>query len=125
MFNLEEVYVSINSYLLKLKKVVEEQATFTWFKTRFVSKKRVDDLLCCIEGSFPEEYKKHIEKYGGSNMAGYKTYQKLTIAARRKALLSSDSYSVDYAQVLYLIKSFQSGIKSDLKKLCESDNNMF
>jgi hypothetical protein len=125
MLNIEETYVAINNYLLKLQKVIEKQATFTWFKTKFVPKKRIDDLLCCIEGSFPSEYKEYIKTYGGSNLTGYKAYQKLLVSIRRKALLSSETYSIKYEDVIYLIKSFQSGLKSDLKKVCESDNNMF
>ena len=95
------------------------------FKTKFVPQKRIDDLLCCIEGSFPEEYKEYIKTYGGSNLTGYKAYQKLLTAIRRKAFLSPESYSIKTEDVFYQIKAFQSTLKSDLKKVCESNNNMF
>ena len=125
MFNPEEIHTVINEYLLKLKRVIETQASFTWFKTKFVPQKRIDDLLCCIEGSFPEEYKEYIKTYGGSNLTGYKTYQKLLAAIRRKTFLSPESYSIKTEDVFYQIKAFQSTLKSDLKKVCESNNNMF
>ena len=125
MFNLEESYSVTNSYLLKLKNVIEEQASFTWFKTKYVSKKRIDDLLCCIEGSFPEEYKNHIREFGDLSLSGYRTYKNMANCIRKKALLFPDNYSIDFAHVLHQIKAFQSGLKSDLKKLCETGSNMF
>lgn len=125
MFNPDDICITINGYLSKLKRVIDDQASFVWFKTRYVPKKRIDDLLCCIEGSFPDEYKENIKTYGGSNMSGYRAYQKLTASLRRKALLSSESYSIVYEEVLSLMKSFQSNIRYDLRKVCESDNNMF
>lgn len=124
MFNPEESYVVINKFLSKLKKEIEEQATFTWFKTKFVSKKRIDDLLCCIEGSFPEEYKQRIRETGGIGLNGYRAYQRLANIVRRKAFFSSESYSVDYVEVFSQIRVFQSGLKLDFKKLCETNDTM-
>lgn len=125
MFNPDDICITINGYLTKIKRVIDTQTSFTWFKNKYVPKKRIDDLLCCIEGSFPDEYRENIKTHGGSNMSGYRAYQKLTASLRRKALLSSESYSIVYEEVLSLMKSFQSNIRYDLRKVCESDNNMF
>ena len=125
MFNPEETLATIGSYLNKLKKTIEKQATFTWFKIKIVPKKRIDDLLCCIEGSFPEEYKNHIKTLGSNNLSGYKAYQKLIAAIRRKSFFCSENYSVLYEEALHQIMAFQSGLKSDLKKVFEANNNMF
>ena len=40
-------------------------------------------------------------------------------------MLSSGSYSILYEEAFNQIKAFQTGLRSDLKKVCESDNNMF
>jgi hypothetical protein len=125
MLNYEDVYITISDYLLKLKQLIGSQAYATWFKTRIISKKRIDDILCCIEGSFPEEYKNYVKVHGSTSLGGFKAYQKLIASIRRRVFLNSESYAVLYEEALLQIRNFQSGLKLDLKRVCESDNNMF
>ena len=57
MLNPDEASIEIKKYLRKLVKIINEEASFTFFKVKIVEKKRIDDILCCVDATFPDEYK--------------------------------------------------------------------
>ena len=64
VISLEEETIELKRYLKKLQYVIEQETKFTLINARIVDKKKVDDILCCIESSFPETYKNFIKEKG-------------------------------------------------------------
>ena len=125
MFNPDESFSIIKTYIDKFIRLLNNQPNFLWFKTKKVPKKRVDDILCCIEASFPDEYKALIGKYSSKNLNSYKNYQHLVQNIRIKSRFDSNNYSISYEEVIRLTTNFLSSLKTDFRNICESDSNMF
>lgn len=125
MFSPDEAMQTTKGYLNKLTRVINYQATFTWFKTKIIKKTRIDDILCCIEGSFPNEYKDFVRKQGSRGLRGYTCYQQLVMTLRNKSMLFSDSYSVDSSEAIRQIQVLGTTLKSDFVKVCNSFSNEY
>jgi len=62
MSNIYESANEIKAYANKLLKIIQRETTFSFMNLRLVNKNRVDDILCCIDASFPEEYRIYTKK---------------------------------------------------------------
>ena len=125
MFNPDETLVTIKNYLTKLTRIINDQATFTWFHTKIVKKTKIDDILCCIEGSFPDEYKNFVKRHGTRDLKGYACYQQLLDMLRGKSMLFSDSYSVKHNEAIKQIQTLTKFLKADFTKVCNSMSDMY
>ena len=123
MLNPQEASIETIKYLRKLKKIIETEGT-RLFKSKIINKARLDDVLCCIEGSFPQEYREHIKKKGGRKLRSCICFQEINGAIKRKFLFSSSSYSVSYQEALNLIDTMQKSFGSDLKQIFNNNSNM-
>lgn len=121
MYNTDEVMVNINKYLKKLMFTIENQASFSFGKTKIVNKKRLDDILCCVEGAIPQEYKKYTQTYGTMGLKSSLYLSKIHAAIKNKFLLSTDVYSVKYKELEPLITAFVAELRKDLNKIYESN----
>lgn len=117
MYNPDDAAIETKKYLKKLKTIIENEATFIFFKTRLINKSRLDDILCCIEASFPDEYKDCIKRTGGKSLRSYRMYRELVGLIKRKSLLSSASYSVLFQEAINVIDNLSRGILSDYKRV--------
>ena len=125
MYNIEELTAETKKYLEKLKKIIEREPVFFFTKTKLLNQTRVDDVLCCIEASFPVAYRDYIKDRGGRSMKSYTCYLSLNTAMKKRFFLAPSSYSVNPKQVLTLITTISKTIDKDLKSILEKQTNMF
>ena len=114
MYNPDEVIVEIKKYILKLKKIIQNEATFVFFTNKLVNKKKIDDILCCIEGALPSDYAEYIKKYGVNSLQSNIFLQKVHQAIKNKFMMSSDSYLVDYKKTEKMLFLFITNLREDL-----------
>lgn len=119
MINEEKVSSDISSYLKKLDFYVSKNASFSFFNYKFVDKTRIDDILCCIEASFPEEYKNYLRKKGSKALIGYSAYIEMITTIRKAKSLSSSTYLINYTLLQKQITHFKSSLRFDFKKIAE------
>lgn len=119
MYNPQDVSIAIKKYLAKLKKVIENEVVFNLGNTKVVNKARVDDILCCIEGSFPKEYKDYLAKHGFMKLKSYLFLNQLHAAIKNKFLFSTTNYAVNVSQAESNINALASVLDSDLNKVLQ------
>ena len=120
----ENSILEIKKYLKKLTNVINKDHCFAFFSKRLYNKKRIDDLLCCIEASFPTEYKNYIKTQGSRNLRSYQSYTELVKTLHSKFILSSDYYFFPCAKAISIINCFSQLLDSDIKKVNESIQTM-
>ena len=123
MFDEEKTLENINNYLKKLTLIINNNASFTILGFKFISKNRVDDIFCCIEGTFPKEYRDTIRRLGTHSFKGYNCYLELLNSFKRYKSLSSDHYMVKYNIALRQITVLKSSLRADFKKLLKDNIN--
>ena len=79
-----EETIELKKYLKKLIFVIEKETTFSFFNTVFIDTKRLDDILCCIEASWPEKYKAFKNKKSNSIIKSSIAYKKAILAIKNK-----------------------------------------
>ena len=125
MLNPDEAVLEIKKYLKKLSNVINKEASLTLIKVKIVEKKRVDDILCCIDATFPDEYKACVKKHGVKALRTAGQYRQLQDCIRRKFWLNSESYAVLYNDAIGLINMISASIDADIKRLFNSESSMF
>ena len=125
MLNPEESIAELQKYFKKLSRIINEESSYGLFGGRSVNKARVDDIICCIEGSFPEEYKRYIDRYGlASRVKSYRYFQQLQSAIKNKNFWNGNSYSVNMNDANQLIKSIQAVLPGDIRFIYSSESGM-
>lgn len=117
MYNPQETSIAIKGYLKKLKKILSNETIFNLGKTRIVNKSKIDDILCCVEGSLPEEYKNYVKKYGITRLKSYSCLNQLHAAIKNKFLFSTSKYAVNMNLAEFNINGIMSAIDADLDKV--------
>lgn len=120
MYNPDEVIVEIKKYMLKLKKIVQCEASFIFFTTKLINKKKLDDILCCVEGALPDEYAEYLKKYGINSLQSNIFLQKVHQAIKNKFLFSSDYYLVNHNQTEKMIGFFINHLREDLTTIAKT-----
>ena len=115
MVNPDEVILDLKKYFKKLYNLIDNEANFTLLTVKIVDKKKIDDILCCIEVSWPKEYKLYLEKFGIMKLKSNKYYLQLSEAIKNKFWFSTDVYSVQYDSALRLIRAILDVIDSDIR----------
>ncbi len=115
----------LKKYLRKLLKLIDQEPVFTFFKTKLVDKSRVDDIICCIEASFTDEYKNFVKKTSGKKLKSYGLWQKSLAAIKNKFCFSTSLYSVRTAEAMQAISGVISTIDSDINFLYSEASDMF
>ena len=121
MFDEEKTLENINNYLKKLMFIINNNASFTIFGFKFIKKNRVDDIFCCIEGTFPKEYRDEIKRLGVQTFKGYNCYVELLDSFKKYKSLSSDYYMVKYNIALRQITVLRTSLKADFKKVSKEN----
>ena len=122
MQTLEEELKSLGSYIQKLKKTVAMECSFTFGRNKIVSKARIDDVICCIQASYPKEYRDYVRRNGMKSLETYIYFQKLLSVATKKFVLSANHYSIDHVELNRISDLFIATAQKEMKKI-ESDNN--
>ena len=123
MQTLDEQLQNLNLYLRKLKRVISTEASFSFGNTKIVSKARVDDVLCCIQASYPHDFKDYVKRNGNKSLESHLCFQQLLNVVTKKFFLSSNQYSVDYIYFEKLLNTFIQTIQKELPKVL--DDNSF
>lgn len=110
----DQKILEFKKYLDKLYNLIEREAIFSFISTKLVDKKRIDDLICCIDASFPEEYINYVKKTNKS-LETTKCYRRLQNAIKNKFLFSANVYLVRQREALAEIVELQQIIDSDMK----------
>ena len=125
MMNPQESTINFKKYLKKLLAVIQGEASFVLFDTRIIDKKRIDDVMCCIEGSWPEDYIKYTDKFGIIKVKSSKYYEQLILAIRNRFFFSTSCYSVRYNDALQAIAMLMKSIDSDMGYIYSDQSGMF
>ena len=110
-----EETLELKKYLKKLLYIIENNATFTFFNTKLVETQKIDDILCCIEGSWPAKYKKFIDIQRDNRVQSQKVYQRIILATKNKFFLTSKYCAVRYKDAKDEIRNLMSVIDVDMK----------
>lgn len=125
MLNPQEALSKTNKYLKKLKFIIEKQAIFTFAKTKIIDKSIIDDILCCIEASLPDEYRDFTKRKNGRNLKSYAMLINLHAVIKGRFILSSSCYSVKYSEALTLIEGLPKALNFDINSINNSSSDMF
>ena len=125
MINPDEASIQLKKYLRKLLKTINEEATFTFMKVKIINKKKIDDILCCSDATFPDDYKDYVKKYGPKRLKSADHYQQLIASIRRKVWFDSNSYDVLYKDAIALIEGIISTIDRDINMVYSMETSMF
>ena len=123
MCDLEEKIVELKKYFKKILIIINNETVFTLIKTKFVNKNRIDDIICCIEGTFPEEYKHFLKK--GKQLKSSTYYTQLLKVVRTPFWLNQSLYSVKHEEVEYYITAILSSIESDIRFVYSNESELF
>ncbi len=121
MLNPQEEVIDLKKYLKKLQYIIEYDAKFTLISTKIVDKKKIDDILCCIESAFPTDYKKFVKEKGPYKLNSSKSYLHLYEAVKNKFLFSTDVYSVRFSDAIEAISGIHNNIENDLKLILSGE----
>ena len=122
---IEEETVTFIKYLKKLKSIIELKPKFSLIENKIYDKKEIDDILCCIEASWPKDYKKYVMKFRTKKLNSTNYYNQIILAIKNKFLFSSNVYSVDYKKALNNITSLISSIEKDMRYINSDQSGMY
>lgn len=125
MLNPDEATIELKKYLKKLKYLIENDASFSLFNTAIVDKKKIDDILCCVEASIPEDYRAFVKKNGAHRLKSYSNYTQLLKAIKNKFFLSSNMYKINFSEAIKYIQLYSRAIDSDIKFIYSDQFGMF
>lgn len=108
-----ETIIQLKKYFKKLLLLIGEDTVFNLMGVRFVKKNRIDDIICCIEATFPEKYKAYI-KSKKKKLKTDENYTALLKVIKNKFLLSSFYYKIYYAEANKCISNILSTIEADI-----------
>jgi hypothetical protein len=124
MYDIDITMLELKKYLRKLEGLISTGADFTFFNTKLVKKKLIDDLLCCIEATIPVEYKEFIKKKSDKRWESATLYYALKSSIQNRFMFSSSLYSVQYKRVSRVVMDYQRAMKSDLKYIQREYSNI-
>lgn len=95
-----DLKISINDikkYLQKLNILISNNSSFIIGKYRFINKNRVDDIICCMEASWPKEIKGLAQYEKEKNIESFKIYKNFLNIITNKTFISSNHYLINYS----------------------------
>lgn len=125
ILNPQECTIEFKKYLKKLLLVIEHEASFTFISTKIIDKKRIDDVMCCVEASWPEDYKKYIAKFDTKKIKSPLYYRQMILAIKNKFFFSTSCYSVNYKEATQAITSLMVAIENDMRFIYSDQSGMF
>ena len=120
-----EAALSIKNYLKKLLRILTQEATISFGKKKIITRNRVNDILCCIDATFPAEYKEYVSKNGPKGLKTSMYYLQLLAAIKNKSILGSSYFSVNFDEATQYINSMIASVESDFQRATQSGISMF
>ena len=109
----------IKKYLKKLNRTISNEASLNLGACRFVSKKRIDDIICCVEASWPQELKNIAQNKFNEELNSLIIYKDILSNITNKTFFSSNHYFVNYDQFLnksnLLVKTLTKEVNSTIQ----------
>lgn len=125
MLEPQETIAEVKKYLKKLESIIENQASFTFITTKLINKSILDDVLCCIEASLPNEYKIYSKRKSERAVKSYAMLKILHATIKRRFLLSSSYYLVKYKEAIEIIEKLPKVLRDDINRIYNNSTNMF
>ena len=122
MKTLEEQLQDLKTYLNKLKRIIATESSFSFGNKKIVGKSRIDDIVCCIQASYPAEYTEYVKRNGLKSLQSHLCYQQLLTVTTKKFLLSSGHYLVDFDKFMSLLNMLTQTIEKEKARVI-NDNN--
>ena len=111
-------------FLNKLLMILKNEPVFALGKIRLYDKSRIDDIICCIESSIPENYKILIKNKVARRLETYQIYIQLNKTLKQKFPLSSSIYRINLAAASALINGLVTKIDADIKFIINNIDNI-
>ena len=122
--NPDEVTIELKKYLRKLIAVLEYEAKFTLLSTKLIDKRRIDDVLCCVESSWPEDYKTYIKNFDSKKLKSPFYYKQALAMIKNKFFFSTDVYSVNYKEAILSLRMIMQTIDTDMVYIYSDQSGM-
>ncbi len=113
----EESAIELKKYLNKLNLQINDNAIFSFTNSKIVDKKRIDDFLCCIEATFPKEFKNTGSVKKENALKSYNCFLRLKGAIQNKFLFFSSVYQVKHKDIVGLISTINTEFARDISKI--------
>ena len=123
--NEEEISILID-YLNKLEKFIKDEPSFNFGNKKIYDKKRVDDILCCVDSSMPSEFNKYLNTYGeNKEIKTFKYRRKLIENIKIKPPIGNNSDFVNYSETLQAINFLKKCIPPDISYIRANYPNLY
>lgn len=123
MQTLEEQKENINAYLKKLRRIISMENSFSFGNSKIVSKSRIDDIICCVQASYPDAFRDYIKKNGPKSLETQTYFLKLVEISTKKFFLSQDHYIVSLLDFDKCLSAFSQTMKRETQKVVNSINS--
>ena len=117
----EQEVAAFRKYLLKLRNLISRDNLFAYGDNKIVDKKKVDDLLCCIEASFPVDIIKKEKTTVQKLLRSKGAYKELLNAIKNRFLFSNSVYLVHYSDAIARMDALMKAINQDLDYIYNQD----
>ena len=122
MKTLDEQLQDLKLYLNKLKRIITNESSFSFGNKRIISKSRVDDIVCCVQANYPDDFTEYVKRNGIKSLQSHLCYQQLLAVVTKKFILSPEHYLIDFARFIGLLGMLIQTMEKE-KTRVESDNN--
>ena len=120
-----ESVADFKKYLKKLKGLIVNNYVFSLFGKRLMHKNLVDDIFCCLEASWPEDYKAYMKRFKERNIKSPANYRNLVLAIKNRFLFSSNHYFVTFDKAMVAIDALYASIEKDMSYIYSDRSGMF
>ncbi len=110
----------IVKYFEKLQKIILHESDFTLGNKRFIKKTKIDDILCCIIGTLPDEYKSN----KSSKFSSIRTFKNLYNQLHQKFPLAPNYYMINFDQVNLTLVQIRKTLINDIETMERLNSNV-
>lgn len=121
MINPEDSKEQLKKYFNKLSRLVMEHKRGLFSKSKIIDKKTIDDIICCIDASFPPEYKDAVKSINNAKIKSWQYYKQLLPMIKRKPMFQTNAYAVDGDKAPTMIRTLLKALEADFREIY-SDN---
>lgn len=116
-----EKIIELKKYFKKIQSTIDRETVFTLFNNKIVNKNPIDDILCCIEASFPDSYKKYVRQQNKTEkkIETPQLYAILKSKIQNKFAFSNSHYSIKFKDIPGIIISIINAIDIDMRVIEE------
>ena len=119
--NTEEELEELKKYLIKLRSLINHDAIFSFNNKKIIDKKRIDDILCCVQASIPKEYTNYVKRHNDKVLKTEFCYLELIKAIKNKFLFCNNVYLVYQTEALSKIENLLLAVSSDIKYINQQE----